>query len=1314
MTSGSVLTRPPLPLPNNPAASAAKIAGGERGARGSWLPTLQRLALCLGVLSCVATNAARADDGRPAAPSGTAFSSDDGNPYWVRYHQALVDISASDPGAEAIGPLLELVGLYDSLPDRPVIDAVAEVARTAFEPRRGDPLVGAWAAFHLARWEDERGRTDEARRLRERLGLIEDFWVLGPFEAQGRSTLESPLAPEREPLSVLATVPFEGKFQSVSWRKVRSMSRAGVVLVGAAVAPDDQAAAFLAVYVRSARKQAAALRLGSSGPVKAWLNGRAVLTREVERPARLDQDAAPVQLERGENLLVLKTVNLDGAWRLLVRLTDPQGLPLSGVTATLEGKRSAPLGPAGPATRTVRDLGPELEARWTRALAAGKTEKARQLALSLARFWAHASPFDQEEKPGERVLRATLEKGDAFALWRLLGEIAAEDNDRLAALEKALSLDPPAVERCLVLCELGDLAQAARRPVRALSLRQQAIATEDAAGSGRCWPAHLALAEEARAAGMPAWAWQRLEALPAALEELPPVQKRQIQVALALGQVERARGTAAALAKRRQTDSDLADTLLDGARAARDTDTLLRLTESLAKRRPDLSFWTQDWAEALEGAGRLDEATRVLSDAVEAVPGAADLHEALGRLHARRGRSSEAVRAMEQALSLRPQNPTLRKYRESLTRDDDGRADEAAADLARRYALDPTALVSEALAPPLPAAPEDAARVLLDRRVVNVHENGLSEVFAQRLVHVLTEPGARQNETFYIRYTPGSQEVEVRQARVYRRNPSGVLEISSATGREDRDLSEPWYSLYYDNRAEVVTFEGLHPGDVLEIQYTVADVAARNEMSGYFGDFQFVAETVPTNLWQYVLVGPSRKTFFFHTPTLPGFSRDQVERGGRREYRFEARPVAKVIPEPSMPGWAEVAPYLHVSTYETWDQVGRWYWNLVAEQLVPDANVKRLAETAVAGAKTLEDKVRAVHEAVIRGTRYVGLEFGIHGYKPYRVSQILSRRFGDCKDKASLMVSMLKVVGVEAELVLLRTRRGGAVEAAPASLAVFDHAIVYVPALDLYLDGTAEFSGMKELPHQDQGTMALRVSSTGQTLVQTPVLPSRDNQARRTWSVALGADGAAKVEETVMVRGQAAPEWRQHYQTAGERLDKYGKIWNARFPGAVVSALAITGTEAPSEPVAVSATIDVPHLAVAQGPALLLPLASRTPEYLRAYARLSHRRMDLVLSYPWQHEETLVFDLPPGFEVARLPKDLEIEAPFGRFRLAIVRDAELGSRLTVESRLDMVEYRFSSAQYGAFRQFLGAAEAALRDHVRLEPVQRPTVGVSGQ
>ena len=122
--------------------------------------------------------------------------------------------------------------------------------------------------------------------------------------------------------------------------------------------------------------------------------------------------------------------------------------------------------------------------------------------------------------------------------------------------------------------------------------------------------------------------------------------------------------------------------------------------------------------------------------------------------------------------------------------------------------------------------------VLLDKQVVRVHRNGLSERFIQRLVQVRTVQAAREALEYYVRYTPGSQEVEIRRARIYRRAPtaSNVKSRWQATGRDDRDLSEPWYGLYYDVRADVVHFEGLRPGDIIDVHYTLADVSPENAM----------------------------------------------------------------------------------------------------------------------------------------------------------------------------------------------------------------------------------------------------------------------------------------------------------------------------------------------------------------------------------------------------------------------------------------------------------------------------------------------------
>jgi len=366
-----------------------------------------------------------------------------------------------------------------------------------------------------------------------------------------------------------------------------------------------------------------------------------------------------------------------------------------------------------------------------------------------------------------------------------------------------------------------------------------------------------------------------------------------------------------------------------------------------------------------------------------------------------------------------------------------------------------------------------------------------------------------------------------------------------------------------------------------------------------------------------------------------------------------------------------------------------------------DGTLAKAAAQATAGLTSTFDKVKAIHRLVVEKTRYVGLEFGIHGYKPYKSTQVFQRRFGDCKDKATLIMTLLKSVGVASELVLLRTRRGGRIDKAPASLAVFDHAIAYVPALDLYLDGTAEFSGVAELPSEDQDTMALRVSAAGAKLVRTSTLAAESNQARRMWRVALGQDGSARINEEMSVTGQAAHEWRAHYQTVGERSERYAKVWSGRFAGAVLESVEMEVGDR-NLPATVRSTVKVPQMGerVANGE-IRLPSSSREADFTSTYARLSQRRWPLVLGYPWRHEEQVVYQLPIGARILHGPSARKIESPFGEFTLAVEGggNGTDGGSLRIISVLVVTENRIEPSSYAAFRAFLRDVDAALAERV---------------
>ena len=169
--------------------------------------------------------------------------------------------------------------------------------------------------------------------------------------------------------------------------------------------------------------------------------------------------------------------------------------------------------------------------------------------------------------------------------------------------------------------------------------------------------------------------------------------------------------------------------------------------------------------------------------------------------------------------------------------------------------------------------------------------------------------------------------------------------------------------------------------------------------------------------------------------------------------------------------------------------------------------VKQVAAQVTVGLHSDADKVRALHRFVIEKTRYVGLEFGIHGYKPYPVEPGVVAPVRRLQGQGLAAGGAAARAGIESELVLLRSRRAGLVDSEPASLAIFDHAITYVPRSRPLPRRHRGVRGPRRVAQPGSGGDGPAGGIGGTTLARTPVLPASANRAARVWKVALAADG---------------------------------------------------------------------------------------------------------------------------------------------------------------------------------------------------------------
>ncbi len=430
-----------------------------------------------------------------------------------------------------------------------------------------------------------------------------------------------------------------------------------------------------------------------------------------------------------------------------------------------------------------------------------------------------------------------------------------------------------------------------------------------------------------------------------------------------------------------------------------------------------------------------------------------------------------------------------------------------------------------------------------------------------------------------------------------------------------------------------------------------------------------------------------------------------------------------------MPGWSEVARYVHVSTYGSWDEVNRFYWALVKDQLRPTDEVRRAAERLAREAAAPRPAARrgkaapepaafavppsgwsqaqrraivaAIYDFVVSQTRYVGLEFGIHGYKPYRVDDVLRRRFGDCKDKASLLHAMLEAVGVDSRLVLLRMKRLGRIPEAPASLAVFNHAIVYVPRLDLWLDGTASFSGSGELPGEDRGATVLVVNPDGPPRFGTiPEAGPDENRTDAEVDLRLSADGSAALQGRWRVLGVDAPGYRRSYGVEDGRRALLEQTMGQLFPGSRVESVSVSDLSRIEDDVDVRFAGSVPRCAQRDGDGLRFTPFGDSTGYVQAYASLSSRKLDLDLGGPRATRFRYRYALPPGWRVRELPEAARAGGRLGGFA---VRYREENGSVVAEGEVQLPGGRIHPVDYPAFRQLMVEVDRAFARRIRVAP-----------
>jgi hypothetical protein len=583
----------------------------------------------------------------------------------------------------------------------------------------------------------------------------------------------------------------------------------------------------------------------------------------------------------------------------------------------------------------------------------------------------------------------------------------------------------------------------------------------------------------------------------------------------------------------------------------------------------------------------------------------------------------------------------------------------------------------------LPEYPADTEAVILtDEQFTTVKDNGEIET-RYRCAYKLLRPEAREHYGFV--QVHFDNETRVTYLKAWTISPGGgVIEMKE---KDAFELNTTSFQVFSDKKIKILKFPEMNPGSVVGYEYV------QEHRPFVFEDVWAFQSHLPTRYAFFKLKLPTGWEF---SDFWANYERQEPHSAGSNQYQWSLEDVPAIEIEPQMPPWLAVAgrmdvkyfprnPQLRAKTTGSWKDLGTWYAGLTVASRAATPAVKQKVAELTATAKTPLEKLSALAAYVQRQIRYVAIEVGIGGYQPHGAAEVLTNQYGDCKDKVTLLSTMLNEIGIESFYVLIDTQRGIVVP--EFSSTRFNHAIMAIRLPDsvpdtslfamtrdeklgrlLFFDPTAKYVPLGYLPSSLQDNYGLVVTPDGGRLILLPLLPASVNRLLRTAKLSLSEAG--NLDGAVQEIRWGAPAFTSRTQFLESPPGKRSKVIDD-FLGNFLNNFTVTGASV-QELENYDQTLTINYNFVVEGYA-------KTAGYLMIVRpRVVGAKGSTILTgkprkYPIEFGEATrqddIFDiaLPPGYVVDELPQPVQVECAYGSYKSELkVSDNTLHYKRTYE------------------------------------------------
>lgn len=611
----------------------------------------------------------------------------------------------------------------------------------------------------------------------------------------------------------------------------------------------------------------------------------------------------------------------------------------------------------------------------------------------------------------------------------------------------------------------------------------------------------------------------------------------------------------------------------------------------------------------------------------------------------------------------------------------------------------------------------DADSVLVDSTYLEQYNpDGTSTSWNEDAVKVLTEAGRREAQVQRHFFNVAYGTVTVARAQVFK--PDGrcvtvdvarASRVMTETGQMSANIYDP------DNKILQLSLADLEVGDLVYSETLRVNHKAR--VPDVWSDYSVFEYTSPIRRLTYAVSAPAERPLR-HERLRDAVSNGVVKTtlalpGGRTLHQWEVRDSPQVFKEPNMPPLHTVVQRLIVSTAEDWPALSRWYWNLCQPRLA--AVTPEMAATVtglVQNAATPEERTRRIFTWVSQNIRYMGIttEREAPGYEPHDVSMTFSNRYGVCRDKAALLVAMLRLAGMEAYPVMIHV---GERLDPDVPMTYFNHAIVAVARAGgggyTLMDPTNEST--RDLCPAYLGNRSYLVAHPGgEVLRVSDVFPAEENLVRIRSSGVLDEMGRLTLETKVVFDGVNDTLYRGHFarQPREQRRRFFEGLVKARLAGAELTVFEMLpeNLQDTEQPLSVRMETRVKDFLVQGRDRMLvdLPWLSGSLGYvnqLLGKTGLQKRRFDLETDLACGVDELITLDLGAGVGAPIL-----LPAKQATSEIGICFDREVAVSngvLNASLRFLLEKPLYPAGDYAALKQILRDMEYAARQRVQFAP-----------